>query len=121
MLGHPEHLISRTELDHAVPKRRGAVRDQLDNLIDAGILDLYRHEPSETTRDYPSKFYGLTERGVEILYEYNYLRGVPVARALYENTRKSAKVERHENAPRPELPDAVREALSTADEREQTA
>ncbi|MFC6733911.1 hypothetical protein [Haladaptatus sp. GCM10025893] len=54
---------------------------------------------------------------MEILYDYKYLRGVPIARALYENTRKTEKVERHEAAPRPSLPTAVVEAL-TFDEPE---
>ena len=49
--------------------------------------------------------------GVEVLHDYKYLRGLPVARALYENTRKTEKIERHESAPRPELPDAVANAL----------
>jgi hypothetical protein len=43
-----------------------------------------------------AQFYGFTERGVEV---------------LHENTRKTEKVERHESAPRPELPDAVADAL----------
>ncbi len=99
-----------------IPKSKAAISDQLDNLIDAGILDLYRYEPSEDKRDLPSKFYGFTEHGVEVLHEYNYLRGVPVARALYKNTRKSEKIERHEDAPRPELPKTVRETFSTDSE-----
>jgi len=115
VLGHPEHLVSLDELEYMIPKSKAAISDQLDNLIEAGILDLYRYEPSEDTRDLPSKFYGFTERGVNVLHEYNYLRGVPVARALYENTRKSEKIERHEAAPRPELPRSVSEALSAND------
>lgn len=117
ILGHPECLISLDELDYMVPKSKAAISDQLDNLIKAGLLDLYRYEPSEDKRDLPSKFYGLTEYGVEILHEYNYLRGIPVARVLYKNTRKSEKVERHENAPRPNLPDTVRDALSEDSEK----
>lgn len=112
ILGHPEYLASLDELDYMIPKGKAAISDQLDTLIEAGILDRYRYEPSVDKHDLPSKFYGPTERGVEILYEYSYLRGVPVARSLYKNTRKSAKVERHESAPRPTLPDAVRDALS---------
>lgn len=112
ILGHPKHLMSLDELDYMIPKSKAAINDQLDNLIEAGVLDLYRYEPSEKKRDLPSKFYGLTERGIEILHEYNYLRGVPVARSLYKNTRKSEKIERHENAPRPELPDSVREPFA---------
>lgn len=116
LLGHPKHLMSLDELDYMIPKSKAAISDQLDTLIEAGIVDLYRYEPSENKRDLPSKFYGLTERGVEVLYEYNYLRGVPAARALYKNTRKSSKIERHESAPRPTLPDAVRDGLSIDDE-----
>ena len=116
ILGHPKHLISLDELDYMIPKSKAAISDQLDNLIDADILDLYRYEPSEDKRDLPSKFYGLTEQGVEILHEYNYLRGVPVARALYKNTRKSEKIERHENAPRPKLPEIVQNVFSEDNE-----
>jgi DNA-binding HxlR family transcriptional regulator len=113
VLGHPKHLASLDELNHMIPKSKAAISDQLDTLVQSGILNLYRHEPSEEKRDLPSKFYGLTEYGVETLYEYNYLRGVPAAQALYKNTRKSEKIERHQEAPRPDLPQSVREALTT--------
>lgn len=112
LLGHPEHLMSLDELDYMIPKSKGAISDQLENLVDADVLAVYRYEGSEDKRDLPAKFYGFTEHGVEILYEYNYLRGVPVARALYDNTEKTEKVRRHESAPRPELPVAVSQALS---------
>jgi hypothetical protein len=117
LLGHPEHLMSLDELDYMIPKSKAAISDQLDNLIEANILALYRYEPSESRRDLPSKFYGFTEHGIQVLHEYNYLRGVPVARSLYKNTRKSEKIERHEQAPRPELPKSVRETLFDDNER----
>lgn len=113
ILGHPDHLVSLDELDYMIPKSKAAIGDQLDNLIEAELLDLYPYEPSADKRDLPSKFYGLTNYGVNVLYEYNYLRGVPVARAVYDNTRKSEKVERHETAPRPDLPESVRDAFET--------
>lgn len=112
ILGHPHHLASLAELAYMIPKNEGAILDQLETLQAAGILDVYVHEPNQSARDLPSRFWGPTERGVEVLYEHNFLRGVPVARAVYEETRKSEKVERHEAAPRPALPDAVGEALS---------
>jgi predicted transcriptional regulator len=111
ILGHPAHLTSLAELDYIIPKNEAAILDQLETLQEAGILDVYVHDPNTSTRDLPSKFWGPTERGVEILYEHNFLRGVPVARAVYEETKKSERVRRHEAAPRPTLPDAVREAL----------
>ena len=111
ILGHPAHLVSLAEFDYMIPKNEAAILDQLETLREAGILDFYVHEPNASTRNLPSKFWGPTERGVEILYEHNFLRGVPIARAVYEETRKSERVRRHEGAPRPDLPEAVTEAL----------
>jgi len=111
LLGHPAHLMSLAELEYMTGKSQAAIKDQLSTLIEADMIARYTYEPSEDRRDLPSQFYGFTERGVEILHDYKYLRGLPVARALYENTRKTEKVERHESAPRPELPEAVAKAL----------
>ncbi|MFC6993664.1 ArsR family transcriptional regulator [Haladaptatus sp. GCM10025707] len=87
ILGHPAHLMSLAELDYMIPKNEAAILDQLKRLREAGILDVYVHEPNASTRNLPSKFWGPTERGVEILYEHNFLRGVPIARAVYEETK----------------------------------
>lgn len=111
VLGHPEHLPSLTELDYYVPKSRSAIRDQLDSLQEHRIIDKYTHAPNEDDRDLPADFWGLTPFGVELLFEYKYLRGVPIMRALHDHTHKTRQVERHETAPRPSLPDAVAEAL----------
>ncbi|WP_254547356.1 winged helix-turn-helix domain-containing protein [Halomarina pelagica] len=112
LLGHPAHLMSLAELEYMVGKSQAAIKDQLETLIEAGLLAQYTYEPSKEKRDLPSQFYGFTEHGVEILYDYKYLRGLPIARALYENTRKTEKIERHEAAPRPDLPAAVKDALT---------
>jgi len=111
LLGHPHHLASLAELAYMIQKNEGAILDQLETLQETGLVDVYVHEPNESTRDLPSRFWGPTERGVEVLYEHNFLRGVPVARAVYEETNKSEKVRRHETAPRPSLPDAIQETL----------
>ncbi|WP_129115950.1 ArsR family transcriptional regulator [Halegenticoccus tardaugens] len=111
LLGHPAHLMSLAELEYMTGKSQAAIKDQLETLSEAGVLTQYTHEPSREKRNLPSQFYGFTKRGVEVLHDYKYLRGLPVARALYENTRKTEKIERHESAPRPELPAAVAEAL----------
>ncbi|RQG93983.1 ArsR family transcriptional regulator [Natrarchaeobius chitinivorans] len=111
LLGHPHHLASLAELSYMIQKNEGAILDQLETLQEAGLLDVYVHEPNISTRDLPSRFWGPTERGVEVLYEHNFLRGVPVARAVYEETNKSEKVRRHETAPRPSLPEAVQKAF----------
>lgn len=47
----------------------------------------------------------------EMLDEFKYLRGVPVLRAVHENTLESERIRRHEGSPRPDLPTAVADAL----------
>lgn len=116
VLAHPAHLPSLDELAYLMPKNKAAIRDQLQVLSDAHILERYEHPSNEGSRDLPSQFYGLTEYGVEVLSEYNYLRGLPIARALYDNTRLSEKAQRHQEAPRPTLPEAVSQALTIEDD-----
>ena len=111
VLGHPSHLMSMAELVYMVGKSKGAIRNQADELIDAGLLAVYRAPENMDARGLPSKFYGFTPTGVRVLDQYNYLNGLPVARALYELTKKTEQVERHEDAPRPSLPEVVRNAL----------
>ena len=111
LLGHPAHLMSLAELEYMTGKNRATIKNHLDTLRDEDIIARYTSEPNKETRELPAQFYGFTERGVESLHSYKYLRGVPVARSLYENTRKTEKIQRHEAAPRPDLPTAVVAAL----------
>ncbi|WEL22291.1 hypothetical protein [Halorhabdus sp. BNX81] len=111
VLAHPDHLPSLAELAYLIPKNKAAIRDQIHRLCEEEILSRYDHPPNEDSRDLPSQFYGLTTEGVEILEQYNYLRGLGMARALYDNTRLSERARRHRDAPRPELPEAVDQAL----------
>lgn len=111
LLGHPAHLMSLAELEYMTGKNRATIKNHLDTLRHEDIIVQYIFEPNKETRGLPAQFYGFTERGVEILHDYKYLRGIPVARALYENTRKTEKIQRHEAAPRPDLPPAVAKAL----------
>jgi len=113
VLSHPAHMLSLDELDYAISsKAKASIRSQLDRLIEAGIIAEYTHEPSEGKRDLPSNFYGFTDHGIEVLEQFQYLEALPILRALYDNMEKPARVQRHEEAPRPELSDSVEEALS---------
>lgn len=112
ILGHPEHLPSADELDYIIAdKTKKSITDQLDRLREEDILAEYTHEPNRSTRGLPWQFYGPTEYGSTVLGQFNYLRGVPIARAIIQKTRMTEKIERHMGAPRPELPPAVVEAL----------
>ncbi len=111
ILGHPKHLVSVTEFDYYISKSRSTISEQLDDLASHDILRQYHHEPNADVRDIPTDFWGLTAFGVNLLEEYNYLRGLPIMRAAHDTTHKTEAVQRHEDAPRPDLPESVAEVL----------
>lgn len=90
--------------------------EQLDVLVEADILEIYEFPPNKDQRGLPWKFFGFTEYGADILGDFNYLKGVPMARAVHQKTRKPEKIERHETAPRPPLPEPVRATFRLDDE-----
>ncbi|WP_201741177.1 winged helix-turn-helix domain-containing protein [Salinigranum halophilum] len=120
LLGHPDHLASLDELVYMTGKSSGAIRNQLNELEEADIIDMYPYPENMDEREYPAKFYGFTPYGVRVLDQYNYLSGLPVMRALYARTKKDEKVETHAEAPRPSLPETVRNALTFDESGENT-
>ena len=119
LLGHPEVLASTDELNHFIPsKSKKTVEEQLEVLVGADILGVYEYPPNKEKRGLPWKFYGFTEYGAGILGDFNYLKGVPMARAVHQKTRKPEKIERHETAPRPPLPEPVRATFRLDEEAE---
>jgi len=115
IIGHPWHLVSVTECEYYISKSRSTISEQLENLAEHEILTRYHHEPNANSRDLPADFWGLTTFGICLLEEYKYLRGLPVMRAAHDSTQKSETVQRHENAPRPDLPESVHERLGFDD------
>lgn len=115
IMGHPAHLPSLAELAYYTQKSESAVLDQLAQFEERGIVTSYSHDAGKDAYDLPGTFYGLTERGVLTLGKFDYLRGVPVLRAMHDATAKTEQIRRHEDAPRPDLPAAVREALGLGD------
>lgn len=111
ILGHPGYLPSLDELAYFVRKSKSATLDGLEVLMDHDIVRKYEHESAKHVRDLPSNFYGPTEHGIEVLAAYNYLGTVPALRAVYDSTAKTEKIARHQEAPRPDLPEEVQNAL----------
>ncbi|QLG49925.1 ArsR family transcriptional regulator [Natrinema halophilum] len=119
LVGHPKTLASADEINHFVPsKSKKTVEEQLDVLVEADILAIYEYPPNREKRGLPWKFYGFTKYGADILGDFNYLKGVPMARAVHQKTRKPEKIERHETAPRPPLPEPVRATFRLDEEAE---
>lgn len=112
ILGHSAHLVSVTEFDHYPPRSRSTISEQLEDHVSHEIVTQYHHEPNAEVRDLPADFWGLTAFGIDLLDEYNYLRGLPIVRAAHDATHKTETVQRHEDAPRPDLSATVSEALN---------
>lgn len=111
ILGHPDHLVTLDELVYLVPKNRSTIREHLDRLAEKQLVEKAVYEGDDADQNDPREFWGFTYYGITLLDEYNYLRYVPVLRALQDNLYLTEKIERHRNAPRPPLPDDVASAF----------
>jgi hypothetical protein len=120
ILGHPTHLVTLDELEYLVPKNRSTIREHLDRLADKQLVTNYMYEGNDADASDPTGFWGLTEYGVRLVDDYDYLRYVPVLRALQERLYVTEKIERHRNAPRPALPATVARAFETTDLDDET-
>lgn len=104
--------VSIDEIDAFITNQsRETVEGHLADLIEADILTVYDHPPNQEIEGLPWQFYGFSEHSVAILGEFNYLKGVPMVKAIYRQIQKTETVERHQSAPRPTLPEAVRYAF----------
>ncbi|MFD1564576.1 hypothetical protein ACFR99_13585 [Haloarchaeobius amylolyticus] len=111
VLGHPRYLATLDELEYLVPKNRSTIREHLDRLAERQVMAKYKYRGDEAEQNDPREFWGFTSYGITLLDEYSYLRYVPVLRALQENLYLTKKIKRHQDAPRPDLPEDVSEAL----------
>ncbi|WP_201289168.1 winged helix-turn-helix domain-containing protein [Halovenus carboxidivorans] len=116
ILGHPAHLPSLAELAYYTQKSESAVLDQLGQLEEFGLVETYDLDEGRHRRDLPGTFYGFTERGVLLLDRFEYLRGIPMLQAVHEQTAKTERIRRHEDAPRPDLPEPVAAGLEAEDD-----
>ncbi|MFT4948313.1 MAG: DNA-binding MarR family transcriptional regulator [Natronomonas sp.] len=112
ILAHPDGLASQAELCNVqAGKSRKAVTDQIARLAEAGLIAEYHHEANKSVRGEPANFYGLTVEGARTLGNLGYFEAAPMMRAVYARMRKDERIQRHENADRPPLPEKVRYAL----------
>ena len=103
ILGHPSELPTLKELDYVNPsKSQTTIRQHLQRLVDAGIVEEVLLPEDRRRNDLPYKFYGLSEFGRKFLEEHKLLRAEETLREIYDRVEKTAQIERYENAPRPE-------------------
>jgi DNA-binding transcriptional ArsR family regulator len=103
ILGHPSELPTLKELDYVNPsKSQTTIRQHLQQLVDAGIVEEVLLPDERRQNDLPYKFYGLSESGRQFLEEHKLLRAQDTLRAIYDRVEKTDAIKRYETAPRPE-------------------
>jgi len=103
ILGHPSGLPTLKELDYVNPsKSQTTIRQHLQQLIEAGIVEAVELPENRRQNDLPYKFYGISEDGRQFLEDHKLLRAQQTLREIYDRVEKTAEIERYESAPRPE-------------------
>jgi len=103
ILGHPSELATLKELDYVNPsKSRTTIRQHLQQLVDAGIVEEVLLPEDRRQNDLPYKFYGISESGRQFLDDHKLLRAQDTLREIYDNVEKTDDIKRYETALRPE-------------------
>ena len=102
IVGHPSGLISVEELDYMNPPLSDdAIRRHLNTLGDVSVVREREFKPGERLRDYPYKFYELTEEARE-LFDRNGLFPEEAWQRQYQAVEKTARIREIEGMPRPD-------------------
>ena len=103
ILGHPSELPTLKELDYVNPsKSQTTIRQHLQQLVDAGLVEEALLPEDRRKNDLPYKFYGISESGRQFLTEHKLLRAQDTLREIYDRVEKTDDINRYETAPRPE-------------------
>ena len=103
ILGHPSELATLKELDYVNPsKSQTTIRQHLQQLVDAGVVEEVLLPEDRRQNDLPYKFYGISESGRQFLDEHKLLRAQDTLREIYDNVEKPDDIKRYETALRPE-------------------
>lgn len=102
IVGHPEGAPSVEELDYMNPPLSDdAIRRHLNELKAVGVVRELEFEPGERLRDYPYKFYELTDAARD-LFDRNGLFPADAWQRQYQAVEKTARIRELEEMPRPD-------------------
>lgn len=103
VVAHPEGMPSLKELVYANPsKSKSTIRNHLDKLIEAGVVETVELPKDERQRDLPHKFYRLTESGREFLERHDLLRSEGTLEEMHSMLEKTDDIRKYVQAPRPD-------------------
>ncbi len=99
--GHPEGAPSVEELAYLNPdKSEDAIRRHLRRLVDTQVVRVLEVAPGNRRRDFPSKFYTITDEA-QALFNQNGLFPREAWQRQYTAVEKTARIRDVEQMPRP--------------------
>lgn len=101
IVGHPKGAPSVEELDYMNPSLSDdSIRRHLKTLESVDVVRGVEFETGERLRDYPRKFYMLTQSARD-LFDRNGLFPAEAWKRQYQSVQKTARIRELENMPRP--------------------
>ncbi len=102
IIGHPKKSISMGELDYMIPdKSEATIRNHIEKLVDADILEERELEDEKKSNDLPYKFYGISDKGRNLIEVHSLMKAEDKLNELYQRTKRD-RIKDYENAPRPD-------------------
>ncbi|MFB6189857.1 MAG: ArsR family transcriptional regulator [Halapricum sp.] len=101
IVGHPKGAPSVEELDYMNPSLSDdAIRRHLKTLMEVGVVRELEVEKGKRVREYPRKFYELTD-AARALFDRNGLFPEAAWRRQYQSVKKTQRIRDVEAMPRP--------------------
>jgi hypothetical protein len=101
IVGHPKGTPSVEELDYMNPSLSDdSIRRHLSALKNVDVVEVITIDPGDRLRDYPYKFYRLTDNARE-LFDKNNLFPVDPWQRQYQRVEKNSRIHELEQMPRP--------------------
>jgi DNA-binding transcriptional ArsR family regulator len=102
IVAHPREMPSLKELAYGNPsKSRSTIRNHLDKLIEADVVETVHLPKDERKRDLPHRFFRLTDSGRDFVERHDLLRAEETLKEMHSMLEKTPQIERYVDAPRP--------------------
>jgi len=117
IVAHPKEMPSLKELAYANPsKSKSTVRNHLDKLIEADVVEAVQLPSEERKRDLPHRFFRLTKGSRDFLERHDLLRAEDTLKEMHSMLEKTDEIQKYLEAPRPtesgdDVPDDSRRKL----------
>jgi DNA-binding transcriptional ArsR family regulator len=106
IVAHPKEMPSLKELAYANPsKSKSTIRNHLDKLIEADVVEAVHLPKEERSRDLPHRFFRLTGAGRGFLENHDLLKAEETLKEMHSMLEKTDEIQKYAEAPRPSIPE----------------